>query len=179
MLVDTNAADTLVDMADSRDSGPIKLRSIQKGDGRLKGRKELSPAAADRTRQVFAELLRKHKNNKAALSRALSISATAVLNIEKGGGISRETALAIAKAAGVAPVELLGEEELHRLGLTANAFPNLEACLAYHGTHRWTPAAIAAARAGAFADDVSPSDWATRLDKIAAALDAAAASRKN
>lgn len=44
--------------------------------------------------------------------------------------------------------------------------PNLRACVAYHGTERWPAWVVAAAKAGAFSDDVSPAEWEKRLDKL-------------
>lgn len=178
MLVDCKDADMLENMSDQRDHGALKPRPIKRADRRKAGRKELSAEATERAREALSGLLSKYKNNRTALARALSVSPTAVFNItEKGGGVSRGTALAIARVAGISPSELLGEDDMRHVGPIM--FPNLEACIAYHGLEKWPSAAIAAARAGAFSDDTSPAAWADRLDRITAALDAAATSRQN
>lgn len=46
--------------------------------------------------------------------------------------------------------------------------PNLETAIAFYGEEHWPAWTVAAARAGYFSgDDVSPLEWAQRLDKLA------------
>lgn len=97
------------------------------------------------------------------LAGALQITQPAVTQIMGGGGVSPETAISVAKLAGVDPRDLLGGAYV---GVAVGGrYPMLEVCLAYH-RDRWTPPTVAVARAGLWPADAMPEEWAARLDEV-------------
>lgn len=89
---------------------------------------------------------------------------------------SVEVAEQLAHLAGLESLrDLVGDYYVAHPGeeLTVEAFgslPGLHACITYHGPTRWPAWVVAAAKAGAFPDDVTPAAWAIRLDDLAKKL---------
>lgn len=168
---------------------PISRRP--KEDRRLLGQKQLTADQRERVVKLlnvlYAGTISKSfpNGNKAELARILTnqglgkVTPQALYVImEGGGGIAFDTARKIAKASNVPLSEIMGEDEVLSLA-SFDRFPNLRICLDYHKNEtRWTPAAVAAARAGAFDTDTSPAEWADRLDRLTAHL-ALAAKKRN
>lgn len=135
-----------------------------------KGRPGLPKGTADRVRELIEGLLErepfKGRGGITRLAERLKISQPAITMIRQGGGVSQETGLEVALLAGVDPMELLGGAYV---GVAIGGrHPNLEVCLAYHvsNPNRWSPATIAAVRAQLWPDEVSPDEWARRLDAV-------------
>ncbi len=149
----------------SRTAEPGKLPDVKK-----KGRSELSKEAGDRARALLNSLLAdRFQNNKRALGRELGgITGSAVFYLSEGKTrASRATAERLAQLAGVPIGDILGEGMVIE---NRGRFPGLEKCLAYHRSERWAAPVVAAARAGAYTDDVEPEQWARRLDDIESKL---------
>lgn len=130
--------------------------------------------------RLLVETVAKHRRrfkNQAELAAALGLSQPALSNLIHGKwapGI--RTAQAIAQLDGYADVAgLIGPIVPQSKGsavpssaLSAERYPNLEACIAYWAPSKvWSPWTVAAARAGYWGDaDLSPQDWAGRLDEL-------------
>lgn len=132
---------------------------------------DLPVTVQDRIRELMRTLMEQEPyRGRGAITRlanALKVSQPAVTQILSGGGVSLDTAMAVADLAKVDPRELLGGAYL---GVAVGGrFPRLEVCLAYH-LGRWNEATVAAARAGAFDGDVMPDEWALRLDRLGDAI---------
>lgn len=101
-----------------------------------------------------------------ALARSLGLTQARMSQLinnrsQRGEGqerVSRDTAERVARFEGVDFDELV-------MGLPMK-FPNLKQTLGYWGQDRWHPAVVAAAWAGWWEDDVSPPEWADRLDTL-------------
>lgn len=143
----------------------------KKAPGRSPGRPGLAPQAASRVRELVEEMLSREpyigRGGVTRLAEAIGISQPALTQIRQGGGVSPDTAVAVARLAGVDPRDLLGGAYV---GVAIDTkFPRLEACLIYHlddEPERWSPATIAAAREGWWPDDVGTRDWVVRLDEL-------------
>lgn len=136
---------------------------VKKGD--------LPVTVQDRVRELMKALMEQEpyrgRGAVTRLAQALRISQPAVSQILSGGGVSVETATAVAELAKVDPRELLGGVYV---GVAIGGrFPNLEVCLAYHGD-KWGAPVVAAARAGAFESDAMPDEWVQRLDALDSAI---------
>jgi hypothetical protein len=91
----------------------------------------------------------------------LEISQPSLHKIRGGGGVSLETARRVAVLSGL-HADTFGEEVLSR-------FKILEAVVIVY-PDRWAAPVIAAARAGAWTNDVPAERWVKRLDELAAAF---------
>lgn len=135
---------------------------------------DLPGTVQDRIRELMKALMEQEPyRGRGAITRlanSLKVSQPAVSQILQGGGISLETAMAVAQLAKVDPRELLGGAYV---GIAVGGrFPNLEVCLAYHGD-KWPAPVVAAARAGAFPNDAMPDEWAARLEALEEAISGA------
>jgi hypothetical protein len=149
---------------------------VVSGTTKKRGRRELSDDAAVKVREVATSLLTsRFAGNKAEMGRHLGISGSGVLYLVEGTTrASRATAERLAELAGVPLGSLLGEEPMATASSssvfdpTRARFPGLEICLLFHdgGETEWSPATIAAARAGAYADDAPPREWMRRLEEL-------------
>lgn len=132
---------------------------------------DLPGTVQDRIRELMRTLMEQEPyRGRGAITRlanSLKVSQPAVTQILQGGGISLETAMAVASLARVDPRELLGGAYV---GVAIGGrFPNLEVCLAYHAD-KWPAPVVAAARAGAFPNDAMPDEWAARLEALDEAI---------
>jgi hypothetical protein len=121
---------------------------------------------ADAVRRMLDEMeLRPPYNEvggKTRLASDLQISQPALYKIRHGGGVSQSTARRVAVLCGVDPATFEEDMPLSR-------FRILEAVLLVH-PDRWPVPVIAAARAGAWSEDVPATRWTARLDALAKAL---------
>lgn len=113
----------------------------------------------------------------AKMGLALGLSQTSVSALLLGRYTpSVEVAEQIAHLAGIESLkDLIGEyyvptQDEEEAAKSEPGFPGLRACVAYHGPGRWPEWVIAAAKAGAFKDDVPAPEWVKRLDSIAKKL---------
>jgi hypothetical protein len=138
-----------------------------------KGRPGVPEHVADRLREVIEELLLKEpykgRGGITRLAKAVRVSQPAITLLRQGGGVSHETAIKICQVASIDAQELLGGAYVADV---SGRFPGLERCLAYwvHDPDKWSTAAVAAARSGAWPDDTDSVSWAERLDSLDATL---------
>jgi hypothetical protein len=129
----------------------------------------VKPEVAAEVRKLMERLLDspEFQGNKTALGRKIGVTQSAVTQQLSGGGISRETAIAVANLSGVHPSEVLGEMET----LLVGRYPNLELCLQYHLNYgkTWPISVVTAARAGWYSTDCDSEQWAKRLEAMTAA----------
>jgi hypothetical protein len=131
--------------------------------------RHLSKAESDRVREQLEALLAtpeySARGGKSLLQKRLGISQPAYWRILNGGGVSLETARAVAALSG-------NSEAVHESMPTK--FSRLEAVIELF-PHRWPPSVVAAARVGAFVSDCPAPEWVRRLDRLERAIKSAAA----
>lgn len=147
---------------------------VAKREKKSGGRPGLPAHVSARVRSAIEGLLSKEPysghGGVTRLAEAIGITQPALTQIRQGGGVSNETAAAVAKIAALDPAELGGAV----VGvMVSGRFPNLELCLSYYAHRRprlWSDATIAAARRDVWSDDVDPEAWRDRLDGLEATL---------
>lgn len=144
----------------------------KKATGPRVGRPGVSKEAADRVRLLLHGALSRPpysaRGGLTRLAERLEMSQPALTQIMDGGGVSHETAMKVAAFIGE-PIE-----KILALGTAPQNAPSaLETCLDYH-KGRWSPATVAAARAGLWPpdDDIEPEAWKSRLDALQKTLSA-------
>lgn len=134
----------------------------------------------DTARAVFEEKFKGKEAPQKKMGLALGLSQTSVSALLLGTYVpSVQVAEEIALLAGYENLRALIGPYLHgerehvdgiepppSSGPSLRTYPNLHKCIAFHGEDAWPAYVIAAAKAGYYADDVSPKDWVARLDAL-------------
>ncbi len=119
-------------------------------------------------RKVFEERFANQPQPQATFGKAIGGMSQAQVSEFLNGhaGISVPRAESLAQLAGFDLRDIVGEYGL-ALAQQFTRYPSLGVCIAYWGPSHWPDWTVSAARSGFFGpEDVSPSEWQERLDRL-------------